>query len=59
MKNESPIVNPFKAAIAGSSVPVGTWLMSGAASTAEALGHAGFDWLVIDMEHVPIEFRDT
>jgi 2-dehydro-3-deoxyglucarate aldolase/4-hydroxy-2-oxoheptanedioate aldolase len=59
MKNESPIANRFKAAIAGASVPVGTWLMSGAASTAEALGHAGFDWLVIDMEHVPIEFRDT
>lgn len=41
-----------------SSAPIGTWLMSGSASTAEALGYAGFDWLLVDMEHVPIEFRD-
>jgi len=39
--------------------PLGTWLMSGAASTAEALGHAGFDWLLIDMEHAPLEFTDV
>jgi 2-keto-3-deoxy-L-rhamnonate aldolase RhmA len=54
-----PDFNRFKAALASGKVPLGTWLMSGSASTAEALGHAGFDWLVIDMEHVPIEFRDT
>lgn len=59
MQTEPSTVNRFKTAIAGPSVPVGTWLMSGSASTAEALGYAGFDWLVIDMEHVPIEFRDT
>lgn len=40
------------------SAPLGTWLMSASASTAEALGYAGFDWLLVDMEHVPIEFRD-
>ena len=38
--------------------PIGTWLMSAAPSTAEALGYAGFDFLVVDMEHVPIEFSD-
>lgn len=38
--------------------PIGTWLMSASASTAEALGYAGFDWLLVDMEHVPIEFSD-
>lgn len=54
-----PALNRFKAALANGPVPVGTWLMSASASTAEALGHAGFDWLVIDMEHVPIEFSDT
>jgi 2-keto-3-deoxy-L-rhamnonate aldolase RhmA len=51
--------NDFRQALASKGVPVGTWLMSGTASTAEALGRAGFDWLLIDMEHVPIEFRDT
>jgi 2-keto-3-deoxy-L-rhamnonate aldolase RhmA len=43
----------------GPKPPLGTWLMSGAASTAEALGHAGMDWLCIDMEHVPIDVPDT
>jgi 4-hydroxy-2-oxoheptanedioate aldolase len=48
-------VNQFKRAIASAATPVGTWLMSGAPATAEALGCAGFDFLVVDMEHVPID----
>jgi len=53
------ITNRFKASIAtGASVPLGTWLMAAAPATAEALGHAGFDFLVVDMEHVPIEVSD-
>lgn len=47
--------NLFKRAITSGKTPVGTWLMSGAPSTAEALGCAGFDFLVVDMEHVPID----
>ena len=46
--------NPFRAALQ-KGVPLGTWLMSGAPATAEALGHAGFDFLVLDLEHVPID----
>jgi len=46
--------NRFKTSLRGGSVPLGTWLMSGAPSTAEALGFCGFDFLVLDMEHVPI-----
>jgi 2-dehydro-3-deoxyglucarate aldolase/4-hydroxy-2-oxoheptanedioate aldolase len=46
--------NLFKRALRDGPVPVGTWLMSGAPSTAEALGYCGFDFLVLDMEHVPI-----
>jgi 2-keto-3-deoxy-L-rhamnonate aldolase RhmA len=51
--------NPFRALLAGPQRPLGTWLMSGAAATAEAMGCAGFDWLVLDMEHVPIDFKDA
>lgn len=51
--------NRFLKAISAAPVPLGTWVMSGTSSTAEALGYAGFDWLVVDMEHVPYEFRDT
>ena len=50
--------NLFKRAITSGKTPVGTWLMSGAPSTAEALGCAGFDFLVVDMEHVPIDVAE-
>jgi 2-dehydro-3-deoxyglucarate aldolase/4-hydroxy-2-oxoheptanedioate aldolase len=48
-------VNPFKRALRDNRTIYGTWLMSGAPSTAEALGSAGFDFLVVDMEHVPVD----
>ena len=46
--------NQFRAALA-KGTPFGTWLMSGAPATAEALGHAGFEFLVLDLEHVPVD----
>ena len=51
--------NPFRARLEQPGTPLGTWLMSGASSTAEALGRAGFDWLLVDQEHVPLTERDT
>lgn len=48
--------NLFKRAIlAGKTTPYGVWLVSSAPATAEALGSAGFDFLVVDTEHTPIE----
>jgi 2-dehydro-3-deoxyglucarate aldolase/4-hydroxy-2-oxoheptanedioate aldolase len=47
--------NLFKRAISSGRTPLGAWLGSGAPSTAEALGCAGFDFLVVDMEHTPID----
>lgn len=47
--------NTFKQALQDGRMVYGTWLMSGAPSTAEALGCAGFDFLVVDMEHVPVD----
>lgn len=47
--------NGFKHAIAARRQQFGVWLMSGAPSTAEALGCAGFDFLVVDMEHTPVD----
>ncbi|MFV3126540.1 HpcH/HpaI aldolase family protein [Niveispirillum sp. KHB5.9] len=53
------VLNPLKRRLADTSkLLTGTWLMSGAPSTAEAMGHCGFDFLVVDMEHVPIEMSD-
>lgn len=34
--------------------PLGSWLMTASPLAAEAMGHAGFDFLVLDMEHVPV-----
>lgn len=52
--------NAFKARLrAKDHCQLGTWLMSGAPSTAEALGQLGFDFLVLDMEHVPVGIAET
>jgi len=47
--------NRFKRALAQGRTLFGAWLMSGTPSTAEALGFMGFDFLVVDMEHTPLE----
>ena len=47
--------NRFKRALRDGKTLFGAWLMSGAPSTAEALGVSGFDFLVVDMEHTPLE----
>ena len=47
--------NAFKHALASGRTQFGAWLMSGAPSTAEAMGCSGFDFLVVDMEHVPVD----
>ena len=54
------IENRFKRWLKGEGPrpPLGTWLMAAAPATAEAWAIAGFDFLVVDMEHVPIEVSD-
>ena len=39
--------------------PLGTWIMSASPIVSEAMGHAGFDWLLVDMEHSPIDLAQT
>lgn len=54
-------MNPFRQLLksAGAHPPVGTWIMSASPLVAEATGHAGFDWAVIDMEHSPLDTMDV
>ena len=54
-------MNPFRQLMqrAGHQLPLGTWLMSASPMLAEAAGHAGFDWGVIDMEHGPLDMGDV
>lgn len=39
--------------------PIGTWLMSASPIVAEAMGHVGFDWGVVDMEHTPLDMMEV
>ncbi len=50
-------MNPFRQLLAdpGAVRPVGTWIVSASPIVAEAVGHAGFDWGVLDMEHTPLD----
>ncbi len=54
--------NPFKTLLARTDIPggypVGTWVMSASPVVAEAVGCAGFDWGVVDMEHTPLDLQD-
>lgn len=43
----------------GGHPPIGTWIVSASALVAEAVGWAGFDWAVIDMEHAPPDVMDV
>jgi 2-dehydro-3-deoxyglucarate aldolase/4-hydroxy-2-oxoheptanedioate aldolase len=51
----------FKANLRRSDAPplLGSWIMSAAPTTAEAMGWCGYDFLVVDMEHTPIGIAET
>ena len=40
-------------------ITIGSWVTLGHSAVAEIMAKAGFDWLVIDMEHSVIELRDA
>jgi 2-keto-3-deoxy-L-rhamnonate aldolase RhmA len=48
-------LNRFKRAIVSDRTPVGVWLSGGGPAAAEALGCVGYDFLVVDMEHAPLD----
>jgi 2-keto-3-deoxy-L-rhamnonate aldolase RhmA len=39
--------------------PLGTWVMAASPIVAEATGHAGFQWGVVDMEHTPLDLMSV
>jgi 4-hydroxy-2-oxoheptanedioate aldolase len=49
--------NPFKKALVEGEVVIGCWLALSNPFSAEVMGEAGFDWLVIDGEHSPNDIR--
>src|SRR5262249_25588135 len=38
-------------------VPLGTWLKLPAVESAEIIAHAGFDFVVVDLEHAPLNLE--
>lgn len=51
--------NPLKTALRARSPLWGCWLTLAAPMAAEALSHAGFDFLVVDTEHAPADAMDV
>lgn len=49
--------NPFKKALNEGKLVVGCWLGLADTFSAELMGQAGFDWLVVDGEHAPNDLR--
>lgn len=45
--------NPFTQAIRKGEKQIGLWLTSASNSSAEVIASAGYDWVVVDMEHAP------
>lgn len=51
--------NDFKAALAARRRQTGLWLALANPLSAELIARAGFDWLVIDLEHAPNDLRSA
>ena len=61
MRRETVAMNAFRQLLksSGSHPPVGTWISSASPIVAEAIGCAGFDWGVVDMEHAPLDLMQV
>ena len=56
----STLINSLKQRLHDGDEPLyGLWLTLASDTAAEALAHAGYDWLCIDMEHAPNDSRDV
>jgi len=54
MKNFVIEHSPLKKKLNAGELSIGSWLTIPSQSVVEILGSAGFEWLVIDLEHAPI-----
>lgn len=52
-------LNPLKQALSQGQTQYGIWMGLGEMNTAEIMGTAGFDFLVVDNEHSPNDLRAT
>ncbi len=50
---------PLKERLRAGELTIGSWITLGHPSIAEIMARAGFDWLVVDMEHSAITLREA
>src|ERR1700730_973185 len=58
MRDDMP-QNHFKRAIAQNTRQIGLWMSLASPAATEVAAGAGFDWLLLDMEHAPNELPDV
>ena len=49
----------LKTKLAQSEITIGSWITLGHTAIAEIMASAGFDWLVLDMEHSVLELNEV
>ncbi len=52
-------VNRVKQRLKRGQPTIGTWLTTGHLHIARVLARSGFDWLTLDVEHAPYDWRET
>lgn len=50
-------LNTVKRLLKEGKPAIGTWLNFPCVTSAEAMAHAGWDWVTVDMEHGPVDFE--
>ena len=50
--------NPFKRALKAGKPQIGLWSTLSSSYTVEAVAGAGFDWLLLDSEHSPVDIEN-
>lgn len=56
LKRNEVFTNPVKERLLKREPTIGAWLQGANSVTAEVMAKAGFDWLMVDMEHGPGDF---
>lgn len=52
------VINRLRACWEKGEIPLGTFIFSRASSNVETVGYAGFDFVILDMEHAPLDLGE-
>ena len=57
MTQSKPFVNVLKQKLKDGKKTAGAWAQLSSSISAEIISNAGFDWLILDMEHGPSDIQ--